>query len=443
MNLGEALAWLDRHQNLERILADRRLQAPNPERMRRLAHLIGDPQSSQPVVHITGTNGKTSTARALSQLFISMGLKVGTFTSPHLEKINERIMVGLEPISDEDLAEVLTDLANLEPIMGDAGRPTWFELLTAAAFRYFADRPVDVAVVEVGMGGRWDATNIADGAVSIVTNVALDHTELLGPTREDIAGEKAGIVKAGATLVLSETDPALYDIFLSERPETIWLAGRDFAVESNAVAVGGRLVDLRTPAERYEGVYLHLHGRYQADNFLDALVGAEAFFGGPLDHEIVAEAAAIASSPGRLEVVAQRPVVVLDGAKNVAGAAASAAAVSEEFGAERSRIMVVGMLGGKDPVEMLTALNVSKARLVVTCPPPSPRAQAAEDVADAVRSLGAQATVAGSVAEALEVALGQAGPEELVLVTGSLYVVGAARALLMGAPGLEPSARFN
>jgi dihydrofolate synthase / folylpolyglutamate synthase len=443
MNLGEALAWLDRHQNLERILADRRLQAPNPERMRRLAHLMGDPQSSQPVVHITGTNGKTSTARALSQLFISMGLKVGTFTSPHLEKINERIMVGLEPISDEDLAEVLTDLANLEPIMGDAGRPTWFELLTAAAFRYFADRPVDVAVVEVGMGGRWDATNIADGAVSIVTNVALDHTELLGPTREDIAGEKAGIVKAGATLVLSETDPALYDIFLSERPETIWLAGRDFAVESNAVAVGGRLVDLRTPAERYEGVYLHLHGRYQADNFLDALVGAEAFFGGPLDHEIVAEAAAIASSPGRLEVVAQRPVVVLDGAKNVAGAGASAAAVSEEFGAERSRIMVVGMLGGKDPVEMLTALNVSKARLVVTCPPPSPRAQAAEDVADAVRALGAQATVAGSVAEALEVALGQAGPEELVLVTGSLYVVGAARALLMGAPGLEPSARFN
>ncbi len=443
MNLGEALAWLDRHQNLERILADRRLQAPNPERMRRLAHLIGDPQSSQPVVHITGTNGKTSTARALSQLFISMGLKVGTFTSPHLEKINERIMVGLEPISDEDLAEVLTDLANLEPIIGDFGRPTWFELLTAAAFRYFADRPVDVAVVEVGMGGRWDATNIADGAVSIVTNVALDHTELLGPTREHIAGEKAGIVKAGATLVLSETDPALYDIFLSERPETIWLAGRDFAVESNAVAVGGRLVDLRTPAERYEGVYLHLHGRYQADNFLDALVGAEAFFGGPLDHEIVAEAAAMASSPGRLEVIAQRPVVVLDGAKNVAGARASAAAVSEEFGAERSRVMVVGMLGGKDPVEMLTALDAPKARLVVTCPPPSPRAQPAEDVADAVRSLGAHATVAGSVAEALEVALGQAGPEELVLVTGSLYVVGAARALLMGAAGLEPSARFN
>jgi dihydrofolate synthase / folylpolyglutamate synthase len=443
MNLGDALAWLDRHQDLERILADRRLQAPKPERMRRLAHLIGDPENSQPVVHLTGTNGKTSTARELSQLLISMGLKVGTFTSPHLEKINERIMVGLEPITDEDLAEVLTDLATLETLMGEVGRPTWFELLTAAAFRFFADRPVDVAVVEVGMGGRWDATNVADGVVSIVTNVALDHTELLGPTREHIAREKAGIVKPGATLVLSETDPELYGVFAAEGPQTIWLAGHDFAVESNTVAVGGRMLDLRTPGDRYEGVYLHLHGRYQADNFLDALVGAEAFFGGPLDHEIVAEAAATASSPGRLEVVAQRPVVVLDGAKNVAGALASAAAVSEEFGADRSRVMVIGMLKGKDPVEMLSALDAPKARLVVACPPPSPRAQRAEDVARAARSLGCRAVVAGSVVEALEVALGEAAADELVLVTGSLYVVGAARAVLMGAPGLEPSGRFS
>ncbi len=218
MNLGDALAWLDRHQNLERILANRRLQAPNPERMRHLAHLMGDPQRAQPVVHITGTNGKTSTARAISQLFISMGLKAGTFTSPHLEKLNERIMVDLRPISDEDLSEVLSDLATLETLMGDAGRPTWFELLTAAAFRYFADRPVDVDVIEVGMGGRWDSTNIADGAVSIVTNVALDHVELLGPTREHIAGEKAGIVKPGATLVLGEMDPQLYGIFEAEGP---------------------------------------------------------------------------------------------------------------------------------------------------------------------------------------------------------------------------------
>jgi dihydrofolate synthase/folylpolyglutamate synthase len=247
MNLGDALAWLDRHQNLERILADTRLQAPEPERMRRLAHVLGDPQASQPVIHLTGTNGKTSAARALSQLLITKGLNVGTFISPHLQRLNERIMVGLQPISDADLADVLSDLAGLEDLLGDQMRPSWFELLTAAAFRYFADRPVDVAVVEVGMGGRWDATNIADGTVSIVTNVALDHTELLGPTRAHIAREKAGIVKPGTTLVLGETDPELYDIFAAERPEALWLAGRDFAVESAEMAEGGRSLDLRTP----------------------------------------------------------------------------------------------------------------------------------------------------------------------------------------------------
>ena len=219
MNLGDALAWLDRHQNLERILADARLQAPEPERMRRLAHVLGDPQASQPVIHLTGTNGKTSAARALSQLLITKGLNVGTFISPHLQRLNERIMVGLQPISDADLADVLSDLAGLEDLLGDQVRPSWFELLTAAAFRYFADRPVDVAVVEVGMGGRWDATNIADGTVSIITNVALDHTELLGPTRAHIAREKAGIVKPGTTLVLGETDPELYDIFAAEHPD--------------------------------------------------------------------------------------------------------------------------------------------------------------------------------------------------------------------------------
>jgi dihydrofolate synthase / folylpolyglutamate synthase len=372
-----------------------------------------------------------------------MGLTVGTFTSPHLEKINERIMVNLEPISYEALAEVLSDLASLETLTEEGERPTWFELLTAAAFSYFADRPVDVAVIEVGMGGRWDATNIADGAVAIVTNVSLDHTELLGPTREHIAREKAGIVKPGSTLVLSETDPALYDIFAGEGPDATWLAGRDFAVESNVTAVGGRFVDLRTPGSTYEGIYLPLHGRYQADNFIDALAGAEAFFGNPLGHQIVADAAAAVSSPGRLEVVSQRPLLVLDGAKNLAGAHSAAAALTEEFGAERPRVLVVGMLAGKSAAEMLEALDAQKARLVVSCPPPSPRAQPAEAVAEAARSFGCRAVATGSVAEALEVALHEAAAEDLVLVTGSLYVVGEARAVLLGQPGLEPTGRLS
>jgi dihydrofolate synthase/folylpolyglutamate synthase len=437
------LAWLDRHQNLERILADTRLRVPRPERVRALVELMDDPQDAQPAVHVTGTNGKTSTARALTQLFIFKGLSVGTFISPHLEKINERITVDLEPISDVDLAEVLTRLAGLEPLLGDGLRPSWFELMAAAAFVYFADRPVDVAVIEVGMGGRWDATNVVDGIVSIVTNVTLDHTELLGPTREHIAREKAGIVKPGATLVLGETGPDLYPIFAAEGPEILWLAGRDFAVESNVMAVGGRLVDLRTPGASYEGIYLPLHGRHQADNFIAALVGTEAFFGHPLEPDIVAEAAASVSSPGRLEVVRQHPLVVLDGAKNVAGAESSSAAVREEFGAARTHILVVGMLSGKSASEMLLALDAGTARLVVTCPPPSPRAQPAEEVAAVARSLGCRAVATGSVAEALELALAEAGEDDLVLVTGSLYTVGAARTVLVGEPGLQAGHRLN
>ena len=443
MNLGDALAWLDRHQNLERILADARLQAPEPERMRRLAHVLGDPQASQPVIHLTGTNGKTSAARALSQLLITKGLNVGTFISPHLQRLNERIMVGLQPISDADLADVLSDLAGLEDLLGDQVRPSWFELLTAAAFRYFADRPVDVAVVEVGMGGRWDATNVADGTVSIITNVALDHTELLGPTRAHIAREKAGIVKPGTTLVLGETDPELYGIFAAEHPEALWLAGRDFAVEAAELAEGGRSLDLRTPEGHYDEVYLPLHGRHQADNFVAALAGAEAFFGKPLEQALVTKAAAAVTSPGRLEVVQKSPLVVLDGAKNIAGAESSAIAVDDELAGGRSRVMVVGMLRGKSAVEMLTALDVRKSRLVVTCPPPSPRAQPAEEVAEAARSLGCRAIATGSVAEALEVALAEAEPDDLVLVTGSLYVVGAARTVLLGEPGLAPTTPFT
>jgi dihydrofolate synthase/folylpolyglutamate synthase len=433
MNLGEALAWLDRHQNLERMLGDPVLRVPNPERMRRFMYQLGDPQRSVPVVHLTGTNGKTSTARALSQLFMSKGLSVGTFTSPHLERINERIMANLEPVPDEELAELLSGVALMEgSLLEQAGaeRLNWFECLAAAGFNFFADKPVDVAVLEVGMGGRWDATNVADGSVAVITNISLDHTEILGPTRAHIAREKAGIVKPGATLVLGETDPDLYPLFAGEQPGTLWLLGRDFDLESNELAVGGRLMDLRTPGASYEGVYLPLHGRYQAHNFLLALVAAEAFFGKPLEPDLVMSAAALVRSPGRLEVVGQHPLVLLDGAKNLAGARCESAAVAEEFGEGLRRVMVVGMLRGKDAGEMLLALDAPKAELVVACLAPSPRTQPAQDVAEAARALGCRAVAAASVAEALEVALREAGEDGMVLVTGSLYVVGEARSVL-------------
>jgi dihydrofolate synthase/folylpolyglutamate synthase len=358
------------------------------------------------------------------------GLSVGTFTSPHLERINERLMAGDEPISDDELAELLSSIASLEPLLGPDVRLTWFEILTAAAYRWFADRPVDVAVVEVGLGGRWDATNVADGTVAVVTNVGLDHVEFLGPTLADVAREKAGIIKADSTLVLSETRPELIPIFEAQRPERLWLRGRDFDTESNELAVGGRLLTLRTPGASYEDVFLGLHGRHQADNFLDALVATEAFFDAPVEEDVVAEAAATVRSPGRLEVVGRRPLLVLDGAKNVPGAMSAAAAVDEEWGDVRSRILVVGMLRGKDPEEMLRALDAHKARLVITCPAPSPRAIPPEELAKAAEQIGVRAETTESVEEALERAKEAAQEEDLVLVTGSLYVVGAARTAL-------------
>jgi dihydrofolate synthase/folylpolyglutamate synthase len=434
MELGDALAWLDSHQNLERMLADSNRPPPDLGRMRRLMHILGDPQREYPVIHLTGTNGKTSTARALTTILMAKGLTVGTFTSPHLEAVNERLMFNGEAVTDRELADLLSDLSLLEGMLdiGDhpENRPTWFELLTAAAFRWFAERPVDIAVIEVGLGGLWDATNVADGQVAVVTNVDLDHVEFLGPTVADIAREKAGIIKPGATAVLSETRPELLPIFEARNPERILLRDRDFEVTSNDLAVGGRLIGLRTPAADYDDVYLALHGRHQAYNFLDAVVAAEAFFASPLEPDLLAEAAAKVRSPGSLEVISRQPLIVLDGAKNIPGAEAMAAAVDEEWGTTRSRIMVVGMLRGKDPGEMLQALGAAKARVVITCPPPSPRAQPADVVAKAAMLLGVEAEPAASVAEALEKAEARAEGDDLILVTGSLYVVGAARAAL-------------
>jgi dihydrofolate synthase/folylpolyglutamate synthase len=432
VEFGDALAWLDSHQNLERMLADTRTAVPDLSRMRRLMDVMDEPQHACPVIHLTGTNGKTSTARALTSLLTTKGLSVGAFTSPHLERINERLAAGDEPIGDDELAELLSSLASLEPLLGPDVHLTWFEILTAAAYRWFADRPVDAAVVEVGLGGRWDATNVADGIVAVVTNIGLDHLEFLGPSLADVAGEKAGIIKPTSTLVLSETRPELLSIFEAQAPERLWLRGRDFDIEANQLAVGGRVLALRTPGGSYEDLFLRLHGRHQADNFLDALVAAEAFFDAPLEEGLVCAAAATIQSPGRLEVVGRRPLLVLDGAKNVPGALTAAAAIDEEWSEVRSRILVVGMLRGrgKDPEEMLRALDAEKARLVVTCPAPSPRAVPPAELAGAAERIGVAALAVGSVEEALEEALAEADADDLILVTGSLYVVGAARTAL-------------
>ena len=428
-SLGDALAWLDGHQNMERMLADAQRPPPDLGRMRAMVDVLGHPESSAPVIHVTGTNGKTSTARCLTSLLTAKGLRVGTFTSPHLEAINERIATDGEPIGDDDLASVLNELEGIEPLLGV--RLSWFELLTAAALVWFADRPVDVSVFEVGLGGRWDATNVVSADVAVITNVGLDHVEFLGPTHADVAREKAGIIKPGSTVVVSEPDPDLLPIFEAEDASRLWWAGREYALYRNELAVGGRSLDVRTPSTVYEDVWLDLHGSHQGHNFAAALVASEAFFGAPIDEKLVRQAAATVRSPGRLEIVGRDPLILLDGAKNLEGASSAAAAVAEEFGAARSEILVVGMLHGKDPAEMLKALGASRARAVVACPAPSPRSQDPETIAVAAAALGVpEVQVAETVDVALAVATALAGPDDLILVTGSLYVVGAARTAL-------------
>jgi dihydrofolate synthase/folylpolyglutamate synthase len=435
LSLGDALAWLDAHTNLERGGAPRR---PTLDRMRPLVELLGTPQLDYEVVHVTGTNGKTTTTNMTVHLLAHQGLSVGAYTSPHLEVVNERIawargpgppLDGIaEPISDAALAEALSVVAAVEAQLPDA--PSYFEILTAAAYRFFADAAVDVAVVEVGLGGTWDATNVANGGVAVVTNVSLDHTEYLGPTRADIAAEKAGIVKPGATLVLGETDLTLEPLFLDRSPGRVLRRGEDFGASEIHLAHGGHLVDLRTPGRDYPGVYLPIHGAFQADNAALALAAAEAFFDGPLDRDVVAGAFASFQSPGRLEVVGHSPLVILDGAHNVAGAEALVAALSEEF-LPAPRTLVVGLLREKDPVLMLSALDARSAQRVIVAPPPTPRALDPQEVATAARQLGiARVEVAPSVSEAVRWAVEGSDPDGQVVVAGSLYVVGEARASL-------------
>jgi dihydrofolate synthase/folylpolyglutamate synthase len=426
--LTDALAWLDRHINLEATAG--RIEGLSLEHMHRLMDVLGEPQRAYPVIHLTGTNGKGSTARLITALLAESGLSVGTYTSPHLQRVNERISRNGEAISDDELAEVLRDLEHLEPLTGVTN--SYFELLTAAAFRWFADIAVDVAVVEVGLLGRYDATNVADGLVAVVTNVGHDHSDFEGDWRVKVADEKAGIVKPGSTLVLGETDPELLPVFERAGAEVTWYRDFDFGLERNDLAVGGRLLDVRTPSGVYEEVFLPLHGAHQGDNAAIALAAAEAFFGTRIEDEVVAEAFARTKMPGRFEVVRRDPLVVLDGAHNSEGAAAAAETLYEDFSVSGDVLMVVGTMAPRDPAAVLAALEVERAGLVVACAPDSPRAVPANEVAAAAEALGANAVVEPDVVAAVDRALAIAGSDDAVLITGSLYVVGAARTHLVG-----------
>jgi dihydrofolate synthase / folylpolyglutamate synthase len=424
--LADAVAYLDRHVNFEK--APARRTAPTLDRMRALCELLGDPHRAYPVVHLTGTNGKGSTARMLTALLTAHGLTTGTYTSPHLETLNERMAWNGEPIPDEALAEHLLSIEPLERHLGV--ELTHFEVLTAAAFTWFADLAVDVGVIEVGLGGRWDATNVSDGQVAVVTNIGLDHAEVIGPTLREIAEEKSGIVKPGATLILGERRPDLAAPFQARGASEVWRRDVEFGCVRNVVAHGGRVFDLQTPGASYDDVFVPLHGPHQGDNAACAVAAAEAFFGRTLDQGVVADAMGAVQIPGRFEIAGRAPLTVLDGAHNPDGAAALARTLGEDFSGRTPTVVVVGFTLGRDPAEMLTTMGVPVSARAICCRPPHPRGLPAAEVADAARAVGFDAEVADSVRGAVDRARDLAGRDGFVLVTGSLYLVGEARAAL-------------
>lgn len=426
MRYDEALAYLDEHAGYD---TTGRIDSPTIDRIARLMATMGDPQLTYPVIHVTGTNGKGSTTQMITRLLMAHGLTVGTYTSPHLEALNERIARNGEPIADDDFAEQIAAIADLEVLAGV--RPSYFEILTAAALRWFSDVAVDVAVVEVGLLGRWDATNVCNAQVAVITNIGIDHTEFAGPTTSHIAREKAGIIKAGSAVVVGETDPDLVQIFQAEGGLAHFHRGEEFDVIENQVAVGGRLVDVRTPTTLYPDVFVPLHGAHQAANAAVALMAVEAFFAAPVPDELVREGFASVTMPGRFEVLGRQPLVIVDGAHNPAGADTAAQVFFDDFSPEGRRVLVVGSLRGRDLDEMLSALRADEFDVVYTCTAPSPRGAPAADLTNAARSMGCDDVVeCSTVDEACERALAGAAAEDAVLVTGSLYVVGGARPVL-------------
>ncbi|HEY6278789.1 MAG TPA: folylpolyglutamate synthase/dihydrofolate synthase family protein [Streptosporangiaceae bacterium] len=419
---------------------------PTLDRMTALATLLGDPQRAYPVIHVTGTNGKTSTARMIEALLRARGLRTGLFTSPHLTSVRERIAVDGEPLptgaflaSYDEVAPYVTLVDQQQPL-----RMSFFEVLTGMAFAAFADAPVDVAVIEVGLGGTWDSTNVADGVVAVITPVAIDHTRYLGSTLAEIAGEKAGIIKPGAIAVLGQQQVVAAEVLLRRAADvgaTVAREGLEFGVIGRELAVGGQLLSLRGLAGEYHDLLLPLFGEYQAGNAACALAAVEAFASagpaaGPLGERLLRTAFAGMTSPGRLEVLRRSPVVIADSAHNPAGMAASLAAVTEAF-SFRHLVAVLAVSADKDVPAILDQLEPVADELVVSRNS-SGRSMDLAKLADlAVAVFGPDRVQAAARLDgAIEIAVGladeAAGPlgGAGVLVTGSVVTAGDARALL-------------
>jgi len=423
----EAAAYLEMH-------AGRGVR-PGLAQIEGLLAMMGDLHLTYPVVHVTGSKGKTSVSRMITLLGAAHGLSVGTYTSPHLETVEERFAYNGQQMTSEEFAQAVADVAAFDSLIDDdpERRLTYFEFATAVGLAWFAERAVDLGVVEVGLGGRLDATNIVQSSVAVVASIALEHTEYLGDTIESIAIEKAAILKPGGSLVTGEL-PAEAEAAMAgraaEQGGRYVVSGRDFRVTDEVLAVGGWDISVDGIYEHYDELHLPIHGRHQLGNAAIAIAATEELLGRALDPEAVRDGFAALTLPGRLEVAGRHPLVVLDGAHTPESMEAGAAALDEEFPPFLWKV-VVGVLGDKRLDELVAALDgIAGDVFAVTAP--SSRGVPAEEVAAAALAALPDHTVhvAGSVEDGLQAALAAAGEDGAVLITGSMYVAGEARSLL-------------
>jgi len=473
----------ERLREVEREIGSRRAEhqiSPTLDRIAALVSLLGDPQRSYPVVHVTGTNGKTSTTRMIETLLRERGLRTGRFTSPHLVSMRERIAVDGEPLPADRFIELYDEIKPYVQLVDDQqpAPMSFFEVLTGMMFAAFADAPVDVAVIEVGLGGRWDATNVADGAVAVITPVAMDHMQWLGDTIEEIATEKAGIIKPGAVAVLAQQQVEAAEVILERVAlvgATVAREGFEFGVLNRELALGGQQLTLQGLRGTYDDIFLPLFGTYQASNAAVALAAVEAFAGVPvtepvgddgssitlgpglsdragLDPDLVRAGFAKVSSPGRLDILRRSPTVIADAAHNPAGMAATIAALTESFNFDQI-IGVVAVPEDKDVAGLLEELEPALSDIVVTTNS-SPRSMPAAELAElAIEIFGEDRVrvaerlddaidLAASIADVFDaeaVARGLPGGAA-VLVTGSVVTAGDAQLLLAPAQAIGASA---
>ncbi|WP_144835401.1 folylpolyglutamate synthase/dihydrofolate synthase family protein [Microbacterium sp. BH-3-3-3] len=411
---------------------------PRVERTRRVLEMLADPQRTYRVIHVTGTNGKTSTSRMIESLLRAMGLRTGLFTSPHLERFTERILIDGEPVADAAIADAWDEIQPFVGMVdgeleaaGDAPL-TFFELLTVLAFVVAADAPIDVLVLEVGMGGEWDSTNTADGDVAVFTPIDIDHVDRLGSTIAEIATVKAGIIKPGAAVVsAAQPDEALRAIRARAEKEgaTVAVAGDGFALEGQTLAVGGQQLDIRGVAGAYREVYLPMYGAHQGANAALAVAAVESLIGGgtqPLAADVVADGIGNATSPGRLQLVGTAPTVLVDAAHNPHGARALVAALDEAFDIDEWGA-VVGILDGKDAVGIMSALVPAVARVFATAPD-SDRATDPDVIADVAEAADLPVTVHPTLEDAADAARAWATESDrrAVVIAGSVVLAGEA-----------------